>query len=127
MGAGARVGARAEARTGAKAGVKTGAEVGVGARVSKTTLRILCKSFSENLGTLVAATGASARKSFVLEGPAGWLDNLSPNSEGREESERVTEGVVERMTEERSRCKCLRPWTKIIFELISSKTLFQTG
>ena len=69
------------------AGARTGADVRVGAGVrtrvkaSRTALRILSKSSSEYMGTLVAKI-ALAIEGFVPEGPAGWSDNLSPDSGG---------------------------------------------
>ena len=112
MGAGAGAGAGTGAGTGA--GARTGA--GTGTRASRTVLRIRCKSSSEYLGILLAAAGALAMGAFV-KGPAGWLDNLSPNSEGGEESRGATEGAAE----QRSRQGRLRPRIEIILELISSK------
>ena len=105
-GAGGRVGMRAGTGIGARTGVRTG----TGAQASRTALRILCKLSLEYLGTLVAATGASAMGGFAPEGPAGWSDNLSPDSGGRKESRGATERATERTTEG-----------------LSSKTLFQTA
>ena len=72
-----------------------GAGAGAGARVFRTALKILFKSSSEYLGTLVAATKASATGVFVPEGLMGCLDNLSPDLGGRKESGRVMEGATE--------------------------------
>ena len=52
----------------AEAGARTGA--GVGARVSRTTLRIRCKSSLKYLRTLVAAAGDFGPKSL-----ASYLEN----------------------------------------------------
>ena len=104
MGAGART--RAEART----------------QASRTVLRIRCKSSSEYLGILLAAAGPLATESFV-KGPAGWSDNSLPDSGGGKESRGATEGAAK----ERSRWRRPQPRTEVILELISSKTLFQTG
>ena len=112
------IGARAEARAGAR--------TGTGSWASRTALKIHYKSSSEYLGTLVAARGVLAR-SFALDGPAGWSDNLSPDSEGGEKSEGVMKGATEGAAERRSRQERLRPQTQIILELISSKIHFQTG
>ena len=97
--------------TGAKVEAEARAGVGakVGARASKTALRILCKSSSEYLGILVVVTGASAIEGFVSKGPVRWLDISSPDSEGREESSGATEGVMEGVMEGHSRRRCLRP------------------
>ena len=122
MGAGARTGAGA----GTGAGAETGARAGTGALASRTALRILCKSSSEYLGTLVAA-GALAMGGFTPKGPTGWSDNSSPDSGDGEESGGATEGATERVTEECLRQGHLRPWTEVILELISSKILLQTG
>ena len=84
-------------RMGAGAGTKTRVE----ARASRIALKILCKSSLEYLGTLIAATKASATGDFVFEGPAGWSDNLSPDLRGGEESEGVTEKATEGVTEGR--------------------------
>ena len=65
--------------------------VGAGAQASRTALKILCKSFLEYLGTLVVAIDVTAMGGFVSEALAGWLDNLSPDSGSREQSERATE------------------------------------
>ena len=113
-------GASATMGAGAGAGLGTGAGAGIGALVSRTALRILYKSSSEYLRTLVAA-GALATGGFV-EGPAGWSDNSSPDSGGGEESGGATEGAAE----ERSRRGRPRPRTEVILELVS-KTLFQMG
>ena len=51
---------------GVGAGIGTGAEIG--ARASKTALRILCKSSSKYLGTLIVA-GVLVTGDFVPEGP----------------------------------------------------------
>ena len=108
-------------RAGAGAGARTGARTGTLA--SRTVLRIRYKSSSEYLGILVAAVGALAMGGFVPKGPAGWSDNLSPDSEGEEKSGGAMEGAAE----ERSWQRHLQPRTEVILELISSKTLFQTG
>ena len=123
MGAGS--GAIARARAGMGAG--TGAGMGTGARASIPALRIFCKSSLEYLGKLVAAIGASTTGCFAPESPAGWSDNLSPDSRGREELEGVMEGAKEGAPEGRSRRGRLRPRIEAILKLISSKTLFQTG
>ena len=77
----------------------------VGARASRTALKIRCKSSSEYLGILVAAVGALVMGGFVPKGPAGWLDNLSPNSGGGEE----LGGAMEGAAEERLQWGRLRP------------------
>lgn len=92
-----RVRARRPFGTGARTRVRAG--VGAGAQTSKTVLRILYKSSLKYLRTLIATTGASAIKSFVPEGLTGWLNNLSSDSKGEEESRRATEEVTERATE----------------------------
>ena len=81
-----------------------------------------CKSSSEYLGILVAAARALAR-GFAPKSLASWSNNLSPDLEGGEE----LRGAIKGATEGRSRQG--RPWprTKVILELISSKTLFQMG
>ena len=65
---------RAGARTGAGAkmgaGARTGAGVGTRARASRTVLKILCKSSSEYLETLVVVE-ALATEGLAPEGPAG--------------------------------------------------------
>ena len=94
--------------------------MGTGAQASRTALKILCKSSLEYLGTPVAV-GALAMGGFVPEGLAGWSDNLSPDSKDGEESGGATKGAAE----ERLWRKRPRPWTEVILELISSKTLFQ--
>ena len=123
MGAGSGAGAGA----GAGMGAGTGAGTGTGAQASRTTLKILYKSSSEYLGTLVAATGALATESFVSEGPVGWSDNLSLDLEGEKESRGPMERATEGMTEGYLRRGHLRPQTEVVLELISSKTLFQTS
>ena len=115
MGAGAR----------AEAGAVAAAEVR--ARVFKTVLRILCKSSLEYLGTLVVVTEASATGGFIPEGPAGWSDNLSPDSEDGKEPKRITEGATEGATEGRSQQRRLQPRTEVILELISSKNSLPNG
>ena len=95
--------------------------------MSRTSLRIFCKSFSEYLGILVAATGASAMGGFAPEGSAGLSDNSLPDSGGGEESGGATERAKEGVTEGRSRRGRPQPRTEVILKLISSKTLFQTG
>ena len=72
------------------AGAGAGTEAGV--QASKTALRICCKISLEYLGTLVAVARASAIGSFVFEGPADWLNSLSPDLGGGEELERATKG-----------------------------------
>ena len=79
---------------GTEARVGTRAEVETGAQASKTALKIFCKSFSEYLGTLVAA-GALAMGGFVFEGPADWLDNSSYDLGDGVELERATEKAAE--------------------------------
>ena len=127
-GAGTRAGVRTEAKAGTRARAGTGARAGIGARAetgpraSRTALKILCKSSSEYLGTIVS-TGALATRGFAPKGSAGWLDNSSPDLGVRKESGGATDGAAE---------ECLRrgrkrPQTEVIFELIFSKTLFQTG
>ena len=88
MGAGAGAGAEAGTRARAKTGV------GAGTRASRTVLKIRCKSSSEYLGILLAATGALATGGFV-ESPVGWSGNSSPDSRGGKESEGATEGATE--------------------------------
>ena len=88
MGAGARVGA------GAKMRAETRAGAGTGALISIIALKILCKSSSEYLRTLVAIR-ALAIRGFGPKCLAGWLDNLSPNSGGGEELGRATKGASE--------------------------------
>ena len=111
----------------------TKAEAGVAAAAwaSRMALKILCKSFSEYLETLVVAIGASAIGGFIPKGPAGWSDYLSPDLEGGKESERVTkgmtEGEMEGGTEGRSWRRRPRPRTEIISELISSKNTIPNG
>ena len=56
-----------------------GAGVETGAQASRTALKILYKSSSEYLGTLVVTTGISARGGYIPVGLAGWLDNSSPD------------------------------------------------
>ena len=90
-GAKARGGVRARVRRGAKA--RTGAEMGVWA--SRTVLKILCKSSLEYLGTLVVATRAIAIRDFVSMRLMRYLDTLSSNSEGEEDSGRAMEGGTE--------------------------------
>ena len=102
-----------------------GAETGVW--VSKTSLKILYKSFSEYLGTLVAVTGALATGDFVPKDPMGWPDNLSSDLRGGEESKGATGGATEGAIERRSRWGCLRLRTEVILELISSKNTFSNG
>ena len=77
--ASAMMGAGAGAGAGAGTGAGTRAEAGTEALVSRTALRILYKSSSEYLKTLVAAE-ALAMGGFGLEGPMGWSDNSSPDS-----------------------------------------------
>ena len=89
---GARAGAEAEAET--RTGVKT--------QASRTVLRILCKISLEYLGIFVAASGATVMGGFVLKGPAGGLDNLSPNLGGKKEPRGATEGATEGVTERHS-------------------------
>ena len=122
---GARSGAGARAGAGMRAGMEAG--TGTGVRASKTALRILCKSSSEYLGILMVATRVSAKGGFTPEGPASWSDNLLPDSRGGKESRGATEGATDGATEGRSRRRRLRPRIEVILELISSKTLFQTG
>ena len=105
------------------AGVRAGIGVEVGARASKKALKILYKSSSEYLGILVGATRATVMGSFVFEGPAGWLSNLSPNLEGREELGKAIKGAIEICFWRRH----LRPRTQVIFELISYKNMFPNG
>ena len=116
MEAGARTGVGVGARTRAEAGVGTRAGARTGARASRTALRILCKSSSEYLRTLLAAGGELAR-GFLPEGPAGWSDNLSPDSGGGEESGGAIEGATEGATEGRSRRGRPRPRTEVILAL----------
>ena len=77
----------------------------MGARASKTALRILCKSSSEYLGTLVAM------EDFGSGVPSGCLE--ISDSGGGEESGGATEGA----TKGRSRRGRPRPWTEIILKL----------
>ena len=81
----------------AGAGTGTGAGVGIGAPAFRTALRILCKSSSEYLRTLVAIR-ALVTRGFGPEGLAGWSDNSSPNSGGGEESEGATKGATKGAT-----------------------------
>ena len=79
------------------AGAKTGVEAG--AQVSRIVLKILCKSSSEYLGILVAASGATAMEDFIFEGSANCSVNLLSNSESGKESGGVTEGATERYSQ----------------------------
>ena len=106
-------------RCGAVAEARAGAAAETGARASRTALKILCKSSSEYLGTLVAVTRVSAIGGFVPKGPTCWLNNLSPDSGGREKSGGATEG--------HSQQGHPRPWTEVILELISSKNTLPNG
>ena len=117
--AGASAGTEAGARAGVEAGARARAEAG--AQASTTALKILYKSSSEYLGTLIAITRASAMRNFVSKDPAGWLNNLSSDLEHEEESGGATEGATEGITEGYSRHGRLRPQTEVILELISSK------
>ena len=81
------------------------AGAGAGAQDSRTALRILYKSSSEYLGTLVA-TG-----DFSPGVPSDCLE--TSESGGREEPGRATEGA----TEGSSWQERLRPWTEIILKL----------
>lgn len=76
------------------AGARTKARTG--ARAFRTILKIFCKLSLEYLKTLVLAIGAISTGSFVLKGPADYLDSLSPNSECGKESRRATEGATEK-------------------------------
>ena len=58
-----------------------------------------------------------------VEGPAGWSNNLSPDSGGGKVSGGATEGVAE----EHLRRGRLRPRTEVILELVSSKNTFPNG
>ena len=93
---------------------KGGAEAETGARAFKTALKILCKSSLEYLGILVAVIGVSAIGGFILESPADYLDNLSPNSGGGKKSGRATEGATEGASERRSQRGRLRSWNEVI-------------
>ena len=64
----------------AGASVGVGARAGARAQAPRIVLRIFYKLSSEYLGILVAMLGATVTGSFVPEGPAGCLDNLSPDS-----------------------------------------------
>ena len=68
-------------------GVSETAGVGEGAWASRTALKILCKSSSEYLGTLVAAGD------FGPWVPSGYLE--TSDSESREEPGGATEGATE--------------------------------
>ena len=127
MAAGSGAGTGVRAGMGPGTGAGTGARTGMGARASRTALKILCKSSSEYLGILIAATEASATGGFAPKGPAGWSDNLSPDLGGGEELKKAIEGATKGATEGRSWRGRPRPRTEVILELISSKTLFQTG
>ena len=111
--------------TGAEVGAGTGGGVGVRAeaQASKIALRILCMSSSKYLGTLIAATGASAIGGFIPEGLAGCSNISSPDLGSKEESKRATEEA----TEGRSWQGRPRPWTEVILELISSKNTLSNG
>ena len=122
MGAGVGVGAGARIGAGIRAGAGTKAGAGTRTLASRTALRILCKSFSEYLKTLVA-TKVLTTGGFGTEQPAGWSDNSSPKLGGEKESGRAIEGA----TEGQSWRGCPRSQIEVILELISSKTLFQTG
>ena len=102
-------------------------EAGTRARASRTALKIRCNSSSEYLRTLVAASGVLAMEGFVLEGPTGWSDNLSPDSGDGKESRGATEGATEGAIEGCSRRG--RPWprTEVILKLISSKNFLPNG
>ena len=83
--------------------------MGARALTSRTALKIRCKSSLEYLGILVAVEGASITGVFVSKSPIGCLDNLSPDSRGKEESRGATEGAIEGATERCSRWECPRP------------------
>ena len=69
------------------------------------------------------ATGVTAIGGFILKGPTGWLNNLSPDLEGRKESGKAIEGVIEGHFQRRR----LWPRTKVILELISPKNTLLNG
>ena len=69
--------------------------MGAGARASRTALKIRYKSSLHYLRTLIVVAKALATGGFVPKGLIGWLDNLSPNLEGRKESRGATEGAME--------------------------------
>ena len=73
------------------------------------------------------AVRATVMRSFVPKSLMCWSDNLSSDIEGGIESKRATEGVTEGSVGGRSRRGRLRPWTEVLLELISFKTLFQMG
>lgn len=62
----------------------------IGARASKTVLRIRCKFSLIYLGIagIMAETIAIGR--FAFKGSTGWSNNSSPNLGGREESKKAT-------------------------------------
>ena len=106
---------------------RNGSENGNGSSNVQKSLKNPLQVILGILGDISSTTGVSAVGGFAPAGPAGWSDNLSPDSGGGEESGGATEGVMEGMTERCSQRGHLRPRTEVILELISSKTLFQTG
>ena len=65
----------------------------VGIWTSKIVLKIRCKSFSGYLRTKNVVAGMTVIEKFAPRHPAGWFDNLSPNSGGdKEKSKKETEG-----------------------------------
>ena len=100
-------------------GLSRGFSEVVGAQASRTVLKIRCKSSSVYLGTGGAAAGITATGKFTPGGPAGWLNNSSPDSGGGKESGRATEG--------RSLRRQLRPRTEVILKLIFSKNTLPNG
>ena len=107
-------------------GAGTGVGAGKGAQASRTVLKIRCNSSSAYLGTLVAA-GEALAGGFAFEGQAGWSDNLSPDSGGREESGKATERAKKGVMKGRSQQRRPRPRIEVILKLIPYKTLFQIG
>ena len=73
--------------------------------------------------TLIVTIRVTATESFVFEGLAGYLDNLSSNSEDEKESRRI----IERATEGCSQQGHLRPWTEVILEQTFSKNTLPKG
>ena len=98
-------------------GVGVGAEAGT--QAFRTALKILYKSFLEYLRILVSTTGALATGSFVSKGPAGWLDNSSPDLGVGEESGGATKGRLQQGRPQ--------PSIEVFLELISSKNTFSNG
>lgn len=91
----------------------------VRARVSKTVLKILCKSFSVYLAIEDIAAGIIARRKLGPESLASLLNILSSDLKSGEKSKKATEGHFLQGQ--------LQPQTEIILEQISLKTFFQIG